>query len=141
MPFHRYIDRARGFSVVDLLAIVATIGILTAIAVPNYQKFRTQSYDTVAHEDFRGLVVQINSTAPDKTPDLVLLEETGPKALPASLSDTRLSHGVQLNYALKLTVGGFFDVKAAELTHPEGQHLYRYCDVNGNQVQQILAKP
>ena len=67
MPFHRYIDRARGFSVVDLLAIVATIGILTAIAVPNYQKFRTQSYDTVAHEDFRGLVVQINSTAPDKT--------------------------------------------------------------------------
>lgn len=45
----------KGFSLVELMVVVAIIGILAAIAVPNYQKFTAKSKQTEAKSNLSAL--------------------------------------------------------------------------------------
>ena len=45
----------KGFSLVELMVVVAIIGILAAIAIPNYQKFQAKSRQTEAKITLGGL--------------------------------------------------------------------------------------
>jgi type IV pilus assembly protein PilE len=52
------LQKEKGFTLVELLIVVAIIGIITAIAVPQYQGYIQNSRDKVAQNNLRNIYLQ-----------------------------------------------------------------------------------
>jgi general secretion pathway protein G len=72
----------RGFTLIEIMIVVAIIGTLSAVAVPNYLKYKEKGKIAVAQTDIRIIEKQINIYAID----------TG--ELPDSLNDLSISNPI-----------------------------------------------
>jgi type IV pilus assembly protein PilA len=62
-------NNKKGFTLIELMIVIAIIGILAAIAIPNFISYRNKSYCSQAESDARGVASAISDyfSNPDHT--------------------------------------------------------------------------
>lgn len=76
MNLFRHPSPQEGFSLVELLVVIAMIGVLAATAIPRFNDFRASAFDSRAQQDIRSLATAqelhhaLNETYADDPDDL-----------------------------------------------------------------------
>jgi type IV pilus assembly protein PilA len=68
---------SKGFTLVELMVVVAIIGILAAVAVPNYQKFQARARQTEAKVSLAGIYTAEKSFATENSTYSSCLNQIG----------------------------------------------------------------
>ena len=68
--------KSEGFTLIELMIVIAIIGILAAIAIPNFISYRDKSYCSAAESDAQTILAAISDYFAN--PDNVSVSETSP---------------------------------------------------------------
>ena len=72
----------RGFTLIELLTAVGIIGILVAIAIPQYARYRSNGFDAIAQVDLRSVAVAEEAYYSDSAAYVSCNQTTCPLLLP-----------------------------------------------------------
>lgn len=75
----------KGFTLIELMIVIAIIGILAAIAIPQFSAYRARSYNAAANADVRNIMTAIEAYFIDY--------DTYPTAATAAIETTLENYG------------------------------------------------
>jgi len=79
----KFRPKQKGFTLIELMIVIAIIGVLAAIAVPQYQMYRSRSFMATVRSDTKNLHTAVQAYIAENlggTPPQVNV--TGPSAIP-----------------------------------------------------------
>jgi len=115
--------RERGFTLIELLIVVVIIGLLVAIAIPNFSSVKEKAYDRAAVSDLRNAMVAAESYFADNMTYPSSPEEAGITTSPG-VSFTTWSLG-----------GGGTSIHI-HVEHESSTHLYHVRYPTDNEIEQ-----
>jgi prepilin-type N-terminal cleavage/methylation domain-containing protein len=115
---------SRGFSLIELLTVVAILSILLAISIPNYWKFRQFAYNVQARFDVSTLRTAMIASNSDTTSNLNFLpcSDDGCETI-----YTGFRRSPEVSIAVTIPGGGGDFVITA--SHAEGSLQYQYISI------------
>jgi type IV pilus assembly protein PilA len=119
----------KGFTLLELVIVIAIIGILSAIATPQFFSFRQKAYMTATKSDVRNAHTALqNYLSENLAVTIPAVSATGPNALGTPYESARVSKNVTVAVATDGSITG---------THADYTG-YRYTlDVNGGLTETI----
>lgn len=103
---------AAGFSLLELLVVVAILGILVAAALPRFAEFRAAAYDSRSQQDLRNLAAA---------------QELYRATSPTYADDTATLTGFAASEGVEVTVESADETTfVATATHPAGTRDFRW---------------
>ncbi len=60
-----FFKNKKGFTLIELMIVIAIIGILAAIAIPQFAKYRTKAYNSAALSDLKNFQTEMESQYSD----------------------------------------------------------------------------
>lgn len=105
-------DGARGFTLIEVMVVMAIIGILAAIAIPNFLSYRQKGYDAMAKSDAKNSYDAARAYFND-FPDKVF---TGITQLD--------SYGFRKSEGVTVTISGNADTLIITALHSNGSTTY-----------------
>lgn len=135
--------RFRGYTLVELLVIIAIISILAGISLANLAQFQRNASDKVALSDYVNLkkVVYGAISESENSPFYLFFGLEGQRRLPPPLEQGVLSEAVRLPFVMRLPLFGGREVVAFEVSHRNGRYRYRYIEIDGNGSDQVIEIP
>ena len=99
---------SKGFTLIELMIVVAIIGILAAIAIPQFSEYRTRAFNATAEGDLKNIMTSEEAYYAGLQTYENLAVTTGPASNIASLPGLRVS----LNVCARVTSANAADYSA-----------------------------
>jgi len=91
----QYNKEEKGFTLIELMIVVAIIGILAAIAIPQFSSYRQRAFNSAAESDLRNIMNGEEAYFADNETYVDVTAATGPANSFGDLSGVKLSKNVK----------------------------------------------